>query len=109
MGVVQVAESETVPLIALRLPKNMNMVKLMHDLTSSWDAWDFCWDPVLKQPERPMPFSFELGSCGIILAICVCFRHRTVAALNTTQDETERRPHVLEERFRLSQLDDIIS
>merc|ERR1712151_1485936 len=94
---LQLAESQAASLLAMRLPYNYNTDRMVLELCEAWAAWDFKWDGELGQPERPMPFRVDLGSCGCLFMVCLCGR-------------TTKRPAAPSgwEGFRLSQLDAII-
>jgi len=84
------------PLLAVRLPRNFDTDALASELSRLWADWAFRWDPVLQQPERPMPFRIDLGGCGVLLAVCVC------GAAAVAGD-------FLVEGFRLAGLDDLVA
>jgi len=70
----QLVEAHAAPLLAVRLPRNFDTDALAIDLSNLWEGWNFRWDDELQQPERPMPFRVDLGSCGLLFMICVCGR-----------------------------------
>merc|ERR1711920_511252 len=64
----------------MRLPRNFDTDKFTKNLSKLWSALTFTWDSKLKQPERPMPFRLDLGTCGILFVICFCGREESVPA-----------------------------
>lgn len=94
----QLVEAQAAPLLAVRLPRNFDTDSLAIELSSLWESWSFRWDNDLQQPERPMPFRIDLGSCGILFVVCVCGREACGADSRS----------FLDDGFRLADLDSLV-